>query len=143
MSELHFAKLLVIDSQNNVLVLRRSGTHPFRPYMPDIPGGNIEAGETNIQAAVRELFEETGITVSENQIVDPHEGYKQTFGSKIVYHSVLVLHLSQVKPNVTISWEHDQFEWVQLVDVQGLETFIQSAVDDIVKNDLWKHTTSS
>ena len=35
------------------------------------PGGGIDAGETEKQAAVRELFEETGILLTENDLADP------------------------------------------------------------------------
>ena len=35
------------------------------------PGGGIDAGETEIRAAVRELFEETGIRVSDSDLGEP------------------------------------------------------------------------
>lgn len=63
------ARVLLIDPQKRVFLLK---TH----FDPEVgleprwitPGGGIDAGETPRQAAVRELFEETGLRVSEDQL---------------------------------------------------------------------------
>jgi 8-oxo-dGTP pyrophosphatase MutT (NUDIX family) len=50
------------------LLLRRSFTDPKRPGQWDAPGGHIEAGETPEQAAVREVFEESGLRIRESDL---------------------------------------------------------------------------
>ncbi|MGQ9461151.1 MAG: NUDIX hydrolase [Candidatus Bathyarchaeaceae archaeon] len=49
-------------TDDNKMVLTRQYRHPLRKIVYDIPGGAIEPGETPMQAALRELKEETGFT---------------------------------------------------------------------------------
>ena len=63
------ARLLVIDDQQRLLLVRVHDTRPLHEAFPDMdvywntPGGGVEADETHQQAAQRELWEETGIAV--------------------------------------------------------------------------------
>lgn len=54
------ARLLVIDTQGRLLMFRF--TPADRPAFWCTPGGAVDPGESFEQAAVRELFEETGMT---------------------------------------------------------------------------------
>jgi 8-oxo-dGTP pyrophosphatase MutT (NUDIX family) len=66
------ARVILKNSQNEVFLLL---TH----FDPEVglpprwltPGGGIDAGETALQAAVRELFEETGIRVTPETLGEP------------------------------------------------------------------------
>ncbi|MEM1540781.1 MAG: NUDIX hydrolase [Candidatus Bathyarchaeia archaeon] len=49
-------------TEDNKMILTRQYRHPLGKVVYDIPGGAIEAGETPLQAALRELEEETGYT---------------------------------------------------------------------------------
>ncbi|HEX3082388.1 MAG TPA: NUDIX hydrolase [Candidatus Saccharimonadia bacterium] len=63
------ASTVVISSDDKIL-LGQKQPGSGRVYADGswlIPGGGIEAGETAIEAALRELFEETGLTFTENQ----------------------------------------------------------------------------
>lgn len=57
------SKLLVLDPQHRLLLL--DSADPGRPGLRwwELPGGGIEPGETPEQAGVREVLEETGVTV--------------------------------------------------------------------------------
>lgn len=48
------------------------GCHPYGPRTRqlDIPKGRIEPGETPIEAAVRELYEETSLKISPSELMD-------------------------------------------------------------------------
>ena len=78
----------------------------------DFPKGNIEAGETEKQAATREIREETGIT--DIEFLDGFRmkiEYKYRQGKKLVRKQV-VLYLAQTHTRqVILSYEHIGFAW--------------------------------
>lgn len=53
---------VLLEQDGKVLMLRRAGTG-FFDGLYSLPGGHVEAGESLVQTAVRELFEETGLCV--------------------------------------------------------------------------------
>lgn len=61
----HFvvAAIAVRDAAGRVLVVRKRGTERFM-----LPGGKIEVGERAIDAAARELAEETGIVMARDAL---------------------------------------------------------------------------
>ena len=58
----------VINEQNEILLTLRSPDKEKYPGTWENTGGALEAGEESRTAAVRELFEETGIRVRENEL---------------------------------------------------------------------------
>ena len=66
------ARILLINPQNQILLYK---TH----FDPEVelpprwltPGGGIDEGETEKQAAIRELFEETGMKLAESDLTEP------------------------------------------------------------------------
>jgi 8-oxo-dGTP pyrophosphatase MutT (NUDIX family) len=58
------ARVLVVDAANRVLMLRGfDPADPAQRYWFTV-GGGLEPGESVVEAAVRELFEETGLRLS-------------------------------------------------------------------------------
>ena len=63
------ARILLLDAENRVFLLK---TH----FDPEVqrkprgipPGGGIDEGETPVQAAIRELYEETGLVATEAEL---------------------------------------------------------------------------
>jgi 8-oxo-dGTP pyrophosphatase MutT (NUDIX family) len=66
------ARIVLIDEQNRIFLLK---TH----FDPEVglpprwltPGGGIDDGETTLEAAARELFEETGLRVDPEVLGEP------------------------------------------------------------------------
>lgn len=65
-------RVLVVDADGRVLLFRDSdlGLDPV-PHWWITPGGGVDPGETDEQAAVREVLEETGLVVEEGELVGP------------------------------------------------------------------------
>lgn len=58
----------VLNDKNEILVQRRSPNKKQNPNKYAVCAGHIDIGERPEEAAVRELFEETGIKVNENEL---------------------------------------------------------------------------
>jgi len=54
---------IVVVTNNNTILLNHEYRYVLNEYSWEIPGGGIDKGETAEQSAIRELYEETGITV--------------------------------------------------------------------------------
>lgn len=57
--------IIIQNAKKEILIGKRIGSHA--PYF-SIPGGHLENGETFEEAAIKEVFEETGLTIK-NPIV--------------------------------------------------------------------------
>ena len=103
------AKVVIVNDQGEILVLRRSLDDPIRPGGWDFPGGRVEAGEASEAAVVREAQEEAGITLKNSRLVwsETHE----VEGGTLVW----LIYLQHVigRPEVRLSSEHDVFAWQQ------------------------------
>ncbi|MEV6635517.1 NUDIX domain-containing protein [Actinoplanes sp. NPDC051470] len=65
------ARVVLVDRADRTLLLR--GSDPARPGLRwwFTPGGGLEPDETSAQGAARELFEETGLRVSPDDLGQP------------------------------------------------------------------------
>lgn len=65
------ARVVLVDRADRTLLMR--GSDPARPGLRwwFTPGGGLEPGETPAQGAARELFEETGLQVSAEDLGEP------------------------------------------------------------------------
>jgi 8-oxo-dGTP diphosphatase len=109
----YVAKVLLRDSNGDLLILRRSETHPRFAFHDDLPGGMVEPDEDTLDAALREVFEETGLELTMTDLKLAHEHDRSALTKYLIYEAELTV----PRPPIVISWEHDQFEWVSLSDL--------------------------
>ncbi len=58
--------VIIQNKEGKILIGKRKGSHA--PYF-SIPGGHLELGETFEQAAIREIYEETSITIKDPKVI--------------------------------------------------------------------------
>jgi 8-oxo-dGTP pyrophosphatase MutT (NUDIX family) len=63
MTDIHVSAAVIVDAAGRVLVVRKKGTTRFMQ-----PGGKPEHGETPAQTLIRELDEELGLRVAEDDL---------------------------------------------------------------------------
>ena len=114
----HFTTGIAVFRNGKLLVARRSGDDEDLAGEWELPGGGMDAGETVLDGAVRELFEETGLKVS--KVISTFEGFDYTTPKKPKARQFNFRVL--VKPgNIQLS-EHDAYQWITVDDVPSLKT---------------------
>lgn len=58
--------IIIVNQYGQILIGKRKNSHA--PYY-SIPGGHMELGETFSQCAIREVEEETGLTIYQPQVI--------------------------------------------------------------------------
>ena len=103
---------MVYDDNGNVLVQNR-----LNPDWPGItfPGGHVDAGESFTDAAIREVFEETGLTISELEMC----GIKDWFRDDGTRYVVLLYKTNKFTGTLVSSDEGEVF-WVPLSDMPNM-----------------------
>lgn len=118
----HAVKAILKDDAGFVLVVHRSGTHPYVPFTYDIPGGTLEEGESVIEALRREVLEEVGIDISTRPTKLFGKNEIRKFGKKIRAELYEVCGFDN-RPAVHLSYEHASFEWVPVSKLQHVGYF--------------------
>ena len=59
------SRILVVDTRGRALLFLTKGSVAAQPTRWITPGGGVDPGESHHEAAVRELFEETGLVVDD------------------------------------------------------------------------------
>ena len=104
---------VVLFNSDKVLLLRHSSISSRGSGHWDFPKGHIDDGETEIQTALRELGEETGI-----EQVKVVEGFRDTItytfsgGQEQIGKEVVFFLATTKESKVTLSHEHIDYSWL-------------------------------
>ena len=127
--KVQFADVLVFRG-DKLLILNRVGEKGAVSNDWCIPGGHVDPGETFLQAAKRELFEETGIDMSESLLIPVGKYIPKRKGIEIHY---FMCHIDDQTP-VTIlvdAEEETGSEWINPYTELDLYNFIFDMKDNI------------
>lgn len=120
------AKLVIIDDNDQYLLMCRSN-HPAFGYDPDLPGGTIEDGESSLEALLREVQEEIGLTISHDKATEIYSG--TDYSTHSTHYSLFITKLEK-RPEVILSWEHVSYAWLDRT------SFLQASKE---ANDTYMH----
>jgi len=119
---------VALISFNSLLLLKRGSTAPWNPDKYCLPGGKLEDNESLLDCAKRELYEETGIELYNEQLKPLTINYPK-------YSKTIFVCNEDVIYSVKLNWEHTTFLWAKNCDAQyipmvpGLSTTIKTLTD--------------
>jgi len=105
----HVAKLVIIDGRGKYLLMQRSD-HPTFGNDPDLPGGTLEEGESPLVTMIREVAEEAGLEIDSTSVQAVYAGTE--YSTHGTHYSLYIARLEDT-PEITISWEHASYEWLE------------------------------
>jgi ADP-ribose pyrophosphatase YjhB (NUDIX family) len=121
----------IVLHEGRVLLVRRGRVPGLGLW--SVPGGLVELGETTVDAARREVEEETGLDVRIAGLVGVLDRVTRDAGGRVRYHWVLVDYLAYPQSNDTITAGSDAAEvrWVTIDEVERLP--ITEGLADMIK----------
>lgn len=108
---------LVQNEKGEFLLLRRSENSRTNPGKWDLPGGKVNLKETLKEAVVREVLEETGISIFPGEIAG-----EVTFELPKKRVIAIVFNGGYVMSEVKLSSEHIEYAWTSLESILRMET---------------------
>jgi len=119
--------LVLVVHDNRILILRRSAWDKDSSFVWCFPGGGVEKGESFVQAASRELYEEANISLPPYRL--NHLG-TWLYGSQQLHVYIGKAYTFHVK---LLDGEHDRYAWIRpnelnrFVHYPNMKVFIGAA----------------
>ncbi len=122
MTAVQFAQKAVVTNNGQILLVRKSDKDPNNPGMWELPGGRLKDSEELGPHMVREVLEETGLSVCPGQLIDLWSWRMSWRGEHVRVIAVSrYCTLSQVKKQTEPTREVDDYlaeqRWFDLSDV--------------------------
>lgn len=110
---------VVIDGNRVLLSVR--GKAPSEGKW-GLPGGAVEVGETVREAVVREILEETGVTVKPVKLITVFDSIHRDEDDRVRYHYILFEYLCKyVSGEVTSGSDAPDARWVEFNDLDSID----------------------
>ena len=91
------------------------------------PGGHIEPGESLHESVIREVLEETGLTISNPQLV----GIKHFYTREQVRYLVFLYRSNQFTGDLT-STEEGEVRWVTEAELEAGDLILADSMEDMI-----------
>jgi 8-oxo-dGTP diphosphatase len=111
-----YASLVIIfNDKGEVLLLKRSQKVDSYRGLWGFPGGKREEGETSVDAAIREVYEETSLKIWQKYLVYVFTMKREPYKDIIFYLT------SQWSGEPKVDWESDEFRWFKPSEIADLK----------------------
>jgi len=110
----------LILSGERILLVKRSRSSRVFPSLWSLVSGKVEPGEDVMATSVREMLEETGISV-EGPDMSFEEFYDRKDGHLWVFHPFLY-RIGDVEPR--LNHENEEFKWVTLESLKDMDDLV-------------------
>ena len=123
--------VVILNSKNQILILKRSPVESRYPSLWDFPGGGVREGEDLKEAAEREIKEEAGIKVKIN------DKYFYIFSCKSDPKiEIFAFKGYLVGGEIVLSQEHTEFKWISKAEYKNFEYTpgVASIINEFFKN---------
>jgi len=115
-------KAVIADEEGRCLLIRRSARSRYFPGQWEWPGGKVDPGEDFADALVREVHEETGLSVAITGLVGAVHSEMPT-----AHVILLCLSAEIVGGEIRMSEEHEEYAWVPWADFPQWELAEQNS----------------
>lgn len=122
---------IIKNDNDEILILRRHPKSRTNPHKWELPGGKVDPGEFFDNALIREIKEETSL---DGKIGDFCEAVQDDYVHKRTVQ--IIMYLKDLKGEVKISDEHDDWMWASLDKIKELE--LSTAFEKVLKKKNWK-----
>jgi len=106
--------VLIINDNNEILILKRSKAAHWNPNKWILVGGGVEKNESYLEAAIREVKEETTLNVSSLKKID--EIFSKKENCNIIFYQT-----NTFTGNVKLNFENSNYKWVNKYEYNKYE----------------------
>jgi len=106
-------RAIIQDEDGKILILKRANTDYCKGFW-NLPGGKIEYGEKVEEALKLEIFEETGLEITESSFFLYHDGIPQ---DKTLPHFITLIFICKAIGIVKLDNESSDYKWIGREDV--------------------------
>jgi ADP-ribose pyrophosphatase YjhB (NUDIX family) len=117
----HLAVSAAIIREGKVLIVRRARPPAYGVFT--LPGGGVEAGETLREAIIREVMEETALTIEPLGLAGYREAIGRDADGKVERHFVILPFAARfIAGEVALNEELAEARWLVPSELAGLKT---------------------